>query len=73
MDHCTIICHLLRPTAPSNLSNPSILVHIPSEFPVRCLVGDLSSTDVEAFLESARLHFFDSNIVDTVDNRMALL
>jgi hypothetical protein len=35
------------------------------------LSGNL--TDVEAFLESARPHFFDSNIVDTVDNRMAPL
>jgi hypothetical protein len=28
---------------------------------------------VEAFLELAHPHFFDSNILDTVDNKMALL
>jgi hypothetical protein len=32
-----------------------------------------NSTDVEAFLEPADPRFFDSNILDTVDNRTALL
>jgi hypothetical protein len=32
-----------------------------------------NSTHAEAFLEPAHPHFFDSNILDTVDNRMAVL
>ena len=55
------------------LSNTSILVQIPTELTVRSLVSFMSCWAIQIMRRPSSSAFFHSNIVDTVDNEMALL
>jgi uncharacterized membrane protein len=59
------------------LSNTSILVQIPTELTVHCSVSFMSCWAIQIMRRPSsnllQWYFFDSNILDTVGSKMALL